>query len=126
MAAAEAGFEGSLGQIIDQVAQEKGIDRKIIVDALKDAMVSAAKKTFLWGDLQENQRQVKDGLLPLAVTIAGDYALLGETKKALEWLEKAFREREHDLMYLKVDDRFEALRPDPRFQDLVYRIGLRP
>ena len=87
---------------------------------------SAAKKTFLWGDLQENQRQVKDGLLPLAVTIAGDYALLGETKKALEWLEKAFREREHDLMYLKVDDRFEALRPDPRFQDLVYRIGLRP
>lgn len=87
---------------------------------------SSAKKTFLWGDLQENQRQVKDGLLPLAVTIAGDYALLGETDKAFEWLEKAFQEREHDLMYLKVDDRFEALRPEPRFQDLVRRIGLRP
>jgi TolB-like protein/DNA-binding winged helix-turn-helix (wHTH) protein/Tfp pilus assembly protein PilF len=87
---------------------------------------SSAKKTFLWEELRENQRQVKDGLLPLAVTIAGDYALLGETKKAFEWLEKAFREREHDLMYLKVDDRFEDLRPDPRFQDLVHRIGLRP
>jgi len=87
---------------------------------------SSAKKTFLWGDLRENQRQVKDRLLPLAVTIAGDYALLGEPKEAFEWLEKAFREREHDLMYLKVDDRLEALRPDPRFQDLLHRIGLSP
>src|SRR6266849_5871396 len=85
---------------------------------------SSAKETFLWGDLQENQRQAKDGLLPLAVTIAGDYALLGQTKKAFEWLEKAFREREHGLMYLKVDDRFEALRSDPRFQSLVHLIGL--
>jgi len=87
---------------------------------------SSAKKTFLWGDLRENQRQVKDRLLPLAVTIAGDYALLGEPKEAFEWLEKAYREREHDLMYLKVDDRLEALRPDPRFQDLLHRIGLSP
>jgi TolB-like protein/DNA-binding winged helix-turn-helix (wHTH) protein/predicted Zn-dependent protease len=85
---------------------------------------SSAKKTFLWGDLRENQRQVKDGLLPLAVTIAGDYALLGETKEAFEWLEKAFHEREHDLMYLNVDDRFAALRSDPRFQNLVHLIGL--
>jgi tetratricopeptide (TPR) repeat protein len=85
---------------------------------------SSAKKTFLWGDLRENQRQVKDGILPLAVTIAGDYALLGETEKAFEWLETAFREREHDLMYLNVDDRFAGLRSDPRFQNLVHLIGL--
>lgn len=85
---------------------------------------SSAKRTFLWGDLRENQRQVKDALLPLAVTIAGDYALLGQKRNAFEWLEKAFREREHDLMYLKVDDRFEALRSDPRFQNLAHLIGL--
>ena len=30
MAASEAGFEGSLGHIIDQVAQEKGIDRQVL------------------------------------------------------------------------------------------------
>lgn len=85
---------------------------------------SSAKKTFLRGDLQENQKQVKDGLLPLAVTIAGDYASLGETGKAFEWLERAFREREHDLMYLKVDDRFAVLQSDPRFQNLLHLIGL--
>jgi hypothetical protein len=62
--------------------------------------------------------------LPLAVTIAGDYALLGETEKAFDWLERALREREHDLMYLNVDDRFAALRSDPRFQNLLHLIGL--
>ncbi|TMA43088.1 MAG: transcription termination/antitermination protein NusA [Deltaproteobacteria bacterium] len=35
-----------LNRVIEQVCKEKGIDRKIIIDALKDAMVSAAKKTF--------------------------------------------------------------------------------
>src|SRR2546425_9834526 len=35
-----------LNRVIEQVSKEKGIDRKIIIDALKDAMVSAAKKTF--------------------------------------------------------------------------------
>jgi N utilization substance protein A len=35
-----------LNRVIEQVSKEKGIDRKIIVDALKDAMISAARKTF--------------------------------------------------------------------------------
>jgi transcription termination/antitermination protein NusA len=35
-----------LNRVIEQVCKEKGIDRSIIIDALKDAMVSAAKKTF--------------------------------------------------------------------------------
>src|SRR5881397_936867 len=46
----EGGQEGpmlpDLNRVIEQVSKEKGIDRKIIIDALKDAMVSAAKKTF--------------------------------------------------------------------------------
>ena len=39
-------MQPDLNRVIEQVSKEKGIDRKIIVDALKDAMVSAAKKTF--------------------------------------------------------------------------------
>jgi transcription termination/antitermination protein NusA len=35
-----------LNRVIEQVSKEKGIDRNIIIEALKDAMVSAAKKTF--------------------------------------------------------------------------------
>ena len=82
-----------------------------------------AKKTFLWGDLREKQREARNGFVQ-ASTIAADYALLGEKDKAFEWLEKAFRERDVGLIYLKVDESFEALRSDHRFQDLVRRMDL--
>ena len=87
---------------------------------------SEAKKTFLWGDVRETQRRLKSGHPALAAGIAADYALLGEKNKAFEWLEKAFQERAMPLIYLKVDDQFDALRSDPRFQDLVRRMGLPP
>jgi len=37
---------GDLNRVIEQVSKEKGIDREIIVKALEEAMLSAAKKTF--------------------------------------------------------------------------------
>jgi TolB-like protein/DNA-binding winged helix-turn-helix (wHTH) protein len=83
-----------------------------------------AKKTFLWGDLRETQRRAKNGYPgPHASEIAALYAQLGEKDRALEWLDKAFRDGEI-LVYLKVDDHFEALRSDPRFQELLRRLGL--
>ena len=36
----------NLSRVIEQVSKEKGIDRDIIVKALEEAMLSAAKKTF--------------------------------------------------------------------------------
>jgi tetratricopeptide (TPR) repeat protein len=86
-----------------------------------------AKKTFLRGDLRETQRRAEGAYpRPLAIDVAADYALLGEKANAFEWLNRAFRERDAPLMYIKVDDRFEALRSDPSFRDIVRRIGLPP
>jgi len=83
-----------------------------------------AQETFLWGDLREKQKRARKGQPALALAIAGDYASLGEKDEAFGWLEKSFQEREGDLMYLNVDDRFATLRSDPRFQNLVHLIGL--
>jgi len=85
---------------------------------------ATAKQTFLWGDLREMQKRYKNGSPSVAFAVAEDYALLGEQNKALEWLEKALRERDKSLMYLKVDDRLEGLRSDPRFVEMGRRIGL--
>lgn len=52
------------------------------------------------------------------------YAALGETDTAFEWLELAFNRHEESLCSLKVDPKFDAIRDDPRFADLVRRIGL--
>jgi hypothetical protein len=70
------------------------------------------------------QKRYESRSLSVALSVAEDYALLGEQNKALEWLEKALREHDVNLMYLKVNDRLEGLRSDPRFAEMARRIGL--
>jgi TolB-like protein/DNA-binding winged helix-turn-helix (wHTH) protein/Tfp pilus assembly protein PilF len=48
----------------------------------------------------------------------------GELNAAFESLEKAYAKHEVDLIYLKVDPSWDNLRSDPRFQDLMRRVGL--
>ena len=54
------------------------------------------------------------------------YMGLGEKDQAFAWLETAFTERAINLVVLKVDPRYDGLRDDPRFNDLLRRIGLEP
>jgi len=57
--------------------------------------------------------------------IATIYAGLGDKERALSSLEKAYQERSPDVPYfLKADLRLDPLRSDPRFQDLMHRVGL--
>ena len=56
--------------------------------------------------------------------IATIYAGLGDRTKMFEYLEKAYQERVPYLVYLAVDPHFDAFHADPRFRDLVRRIGL--
>ena len=45
-------------------------------------------------------------------------------QEAMHWLEKGFQERFGWMLHLKVDPRLDPLRSDPRFQDLLRRVGL--
>jgi len=56
--------------------------------------------------------------------IAQSYARLGEKEPAIEWLTRAYNERDSRLVALKVDPCFDKLRSDLRFQELLRRIGL--
>ncbi len=85
---------------------------------------SEAKKTFLRGEILEAEKKTGREAGPL--WIAADYAALGKKDKAFEWLDKALRRRNPNLIFIKTEDRFEALRSDPRFRDLLRRIGLPP
>jgi hypothetical protein len=57
---------------------------------------------------------------PIAVIHAG----LGHDEEAFAWLERAYVERDSWLDYLGLDPRLDGLRPDPRFGDLLRRVGL--
>ena len=52
------------------------------------------------------------------------HGALGESNEAFAWLEKAYEERDPQLTYIKAGRRFEPLRKDPRFAELVHRLGL--
>ena len=58
------------------------------------------------------------------VEIAIIYVGLGEKEQAFEWLEKAYRDHSPWLIWLNADPRFDRLHSDPRFADLLRRIGL--
>lgn len=47
---------------------------------------------------------------------------LGETKAALDWLERAYEEHSYWLIYLQVDPALDPLRANPRFQELLRKI----
>ena len=59
-----------------------------------------------------------------AFNLAVVYAGLGRKGEALAWMEKAYGERSSWMTYLGLEPRLDALRPDPRFRDLVRRVGL--
>ena len=56
--------------------------------------------------------------------IAAVHARLGDKDAAFEWLERAFQEHATFLVFVKFHPLFDALHGDPRFDDLVKRIGI--
>ena len=52
------------------------------------------------------------------------YTGMDELDKAFEFLEKAYQDRSRSLAWFKVAREFRHLHGDPRFQDLVQRIGI--
>jgi tetratricopeptide (TPR) repeat protein len=55
---------------------------------------------------------------------AGIHVALGEIGRAIEYLEKSYEQHSHWLIYLHIDPSMDDLRSDPRFQDLLRRVGL--
>lgn len=59
-----------------------------------------------------------------ALDIAIIHAALGEIDTALDWMDRAFEERSDHLPYIRVNPRLDILRDQPRFRDLLQRMGL--
>ena len=73
--------------------------------------------------LQELQELGKERYLSPAF-IAAIHAGLGQKDEAFRRLEEAFRLRSRYLVWLKVAPEYQQLRSDPRYQQLIARIGL--
>ncbi|MGB2626802.1 MAG: hypothetical protein WAK20_08425 [Candidatus Acidiferrum sp.] len=73
--------------------------------------------------LDELKRRRRTNYVPAAAFVNA-YLGLGDNEQALVWLETAYKEESNLLQLLKVHPYFDPLRGDPRFTDLVHRVGL--
>ena len=95
------------------------------VARLKDVYRSSGRDALLRGLLEVYlEKSRNDYFSP--VDLAAVHTALNEKGLALEWLEKAYADRSTQLIFIKVEPRFDSLRSDPSFQSLLRRIGLDP
>ncbi|CAN5461873.1 hypothetical protein BH10ACI2_BH10ACI2_13370 [soil metagenome] len=65
----------------------------------------------------------KNGYVP-AILFASSYSYLKDKEKTIEYLNKAHDERSMSVLYLKVSFNWDFVRDDPRFKELVKRVGI--
>jgi tetratricopeptide (TPR) repeat protein len=75
--------------------------------------------------IEELKAASKQSFVP-ALFVALVYTGLEDQDQAFTWLEKAYEERFNRLAYLKVEPLWDPLRSDPRFADLLERVGIPP
>lgn len=73
--------------------------------------------------LAELKRRKEAGYIPAAAFVNA-YLGLGDNEQAFYWLEQAYKEQSNILQFLKSHPYFDPIRDDPRFTDLVRRVGL--
>jgi TolB-like protein/DNA-binding winged helix-turn-helix (wHTH) protein/Tfp pilus assembly protein PilF len=73
--------------------------------------------------LEELRRQRQTEYVPAGALVQA-YMGIGDKEQALAWLEQAYKEQSNLLQWIKTESTFDPLRGDPRFTDLVHRVGL--
>jgi tetratricopeptide (TPR) repeat protein len=91
--------------------------------ALEQGFRSAGWKGALTKSIEVRQAQRRNGY-PSAYPIAALYADMGDKDQAFRWFNTAYKEREGFLIGLKTNNLFDPIRSDPRFGELVRKMGL--
>ena len=106
---------------------EKGVSASgrspAIVGLLVHAYAQAGRRANALRLLEELRRRKQTGYVPAAAFVKA-YLGLGEYDRAFFWLEEAYKEQSNLLQFLKVHPIFDPVRDDPRFANLVRRVGL--
>ncbi len=126
--------------ILSMVYAEKGMFAEAVAEADKAAKFSGGNSQAVSmkayalaksGNLVE-ARAVLAALQELSKTryvapynFAIIYNAIGETDTAFDYLEKAFAEKNVLMVFLKIDPKWNNLKNDPRYKDLLLRTGLR-
>jgi tetratricopeptide (TPR) repeat protein len=130
-------FADSLGGLM-QCYHQKGLYEQALATTRKlyeargdQDILKALNRGYAEGGYKEAMRQAAEAVVArsnraYAMRIATLYTYAGEKGRALDWLEIAFQERMQNLVYLNVYPKWDPLRDDLRFQDLIRRMNFPP
>ena len=117
--------QGKHGEAIAefQKAREFSGTNTETIAVLGHALAVSGKSGEAQRVLDELKSMSKQRYVP-PYNIAILYAGLGEKEQAIAWLEKGYEDRDVRLVFLKVEPKWDALRADQRFIDIIRRMGL--
>jgi adenylate cyclase len=116
--------KGQYREAVEVYARQKRLEGE--PEQAVDAITAAFARDSWPGFLRQRIGVLEAEPHPVPEEIASFHARLGEPDRAFFWLEKSYTYRSARLTLLKVDPRYDNLRADPRFADLLRRIGLQP
>jgi TolB-like protein/tetratricopeptide (TPR) repeat protein len=115
---------GQPDEAITVLEKALGTDRNpAVMGVLVRAYAHAGRRREALRLVDELKRRQQTGYVA-AAPFANAYLGLGDNEQALAWLERAYQEQSNILQLIKVHPYFDPLRGDPRFVDLVHRVGL--
>jgi TolB-like protein/Flp pilus assembly protein TadD len=115
---------GQPDEAITVLEKALGPDRNpAVMGVLVRAYAHAGRRKEALRLLDELKRRQQTSYVA-AAPFVNAYLGLGDNEQALAWLERAYQEQSNMLQLIKVHPYFDPLRGDPRFVDLVHRVGL--
>jgi hypothetical protein len=124
-----------IGEVYEQKrefekAADKFLDARVaagedpeLMARLRQTIAQSGYEGYFRARLAQRQEEAKKGYVS-PYDFADAYVRLGNKKESLKWLELAYADRSAYLANLQIDPRFDFLRSEPRFQELVRRVGL--
>jgi Tfp pilus assembly protein PilF len=92
------------------------------MEQLRQAYATSGYKGVVTTEIRLLKERSK-GQYESAAELARLCAMIGQKDEAFDWLNRAYDARADALIYIKVDPRYDNLRSDPRFSDLLKRVG---
>ena len=96
------------------------------IEELREAFRLKGWQGFLRKQLEEDLKQFDGKGHQSAFNLANLYARLGEKNEAFTFFEKAFEAHEAAILQFKIEPQYDRLRDDPRYGELLRKIGLQP
>ena len=117
-------MKGDFPDAIAEYQKAKQLNDDPFVLALLGHVLAAAGNRGEALKILDQLKQLSDHRFVHAYGFALVYAGLGDKDQAFQWLEKSYDDHEPRIMRLKVDPLFDNLHSDPRYADLLRRLGL--